>query len=442
MSVVENMAASAVSDNVARAVSSTSLETRLRGLASHGGVDTGGVARQALSAAELAARRWLVHPFAMRAGYRVGIDAAANVFVRRDGLDSDQPPAMTGSHIDTQPLGGWLDGAFGVAAGLELFDALDRLGVRTHRPLDVVMWTNEEGSRFAPGLMGSMAYTAPDKLADFLQVIDSNGLLFAAARDAAVNDFRAAAQQHGWRWLDTPLARPVRAYVEAHIEQGPVLEMEGLQVGCVVAIQGVRWFRITVHGRSAHAGTTPLAARDDAQAKAVEMAHTLMNHAAQSGDERLRVTIGRWECTPGSINTIANRIVFTVDARHPDAPALDAVQAMLEATLPAGGHIEVLQNKPTVGFDTGLVSLVRRACTAVGLRSRDMLSGAFHDALPLAGFCPTAMLFAPSRAGISHHPDEDTSIADLTACTRALAWCLTQLAEPVIPPLPLQPTKE
>ena len=300
MNALDEMRDVALAGDVARAVGTASLEARLRGLAAHGAVGAGtgdGVARQALCAHELAARRWLLQPFARRPGYRVGIDAAANVFVRRDGQDPTLSPAMTGSHIDTQPLGGWLDGAFGVAAGLEVFDALDRLGLRTRRPIDVAMWTNEEGSRFAPGLMGSVAFTAPQRLEAFLDVRDGDGLRFEAARDAAVDDLRAEARRQDWAWMDTPLARPVHGYIEAHIEQGPVLEAESLQVGCVSAIQGVRWFRITVPGRSAHAGTTPLVARDDAQAKAVRMAHALLEHAARCGDDRLRLTIGRWECS-------------------------------------------------------------------------------------------------------------------------------------------------
>lgn len=415
---------------VAFAVDPQRLHARQRGLAAFGGVDTGGVARQALTVEELAARRWLVSDFARRPGYRVGIDAAANVHLRREGSDPSAPPVLTGSHADTQPLGGWLDGAFGIVAGLEVCEALDTCGARTRRPIDVVMWTNEEGSRFAPGLMGSVSYTDPGQLARFLPVQDAQGVRFEAARDAAVADLREAARAHGWPWRDVPLGDPVHAYVEAHIEQGPVLEACGAQVGCVTGIQGVRWFRVTVPGRSAHAGTTPLSARDDAQAKAVQLAHTLLSHAQDGDDGRLRLTIGRWECAPGSINTIADHVVFTVDVRHPETAALDAVQQLLERALPAGGRIETLQDKPTVQFDPGLVALARRACTALSLGHQDLLSGAFHDALPLAGFCPTAMLFAPSRGGVSHHPDEDTRPDDLVACTRALAWCLAELAGP------------
>jgi len=429
----------AAADALAQAVQAQRLAQRLRGLAAHGGVPTGGVARQALTHDELAARRWLAQDFAARPGYRVGIDAAANVYVRRCGVDAGAAPVMTGSHVDTQPLGGWLDGAFGVVAGLEVFDALDSLGVATRRPLDVVMWTNEEGSRFAPGLMGAVSFTAPQRLADFLPVADSAGVAFETARDQAVTDFETHAQRHGWSWMDRPLGAPVHAYVEAHIEQGPVLEAQGLQVGCVTAIQGVRWYRVSVSGRSAHAGTTPLANRDDAQAKAIAMAHAVLGHARDCGDERLRVTIGRWECLPGSINTIADHVSFTVDARHPDAEALDAVRAVMDAALPDGARIEVLQDKPTVQFAPDLVALATAGCEALGMRHRQMLSGAFHDAMPMAGFCPTAMLFAPSIAGVSHHPAEDTPIEDLAACTQVLAWCLLKLAEPAPAVGPGQP---
>lgn len=412
----------------AASVRADRLHACLLGLARFGAAAGGGVARQALTAQELQARRWLAGQFAARPGYAVAIDEAANVFVRRLGSDPALPPVMTGSHADTQPLGGWLDGAFGVAAGLEVFEALDEAGLRTRRNLDVVMWTNEEGSRFAPGLMGSVSYSQPERLADFLDVADAQGIRFARARDEAVADLHQAIREAGWQAFEAPLARPVHAYLEAHIEQGPVLAGQGLPVGCVTAIQGVRWYRVTVPGRSAHAGTTPLGARDDAQAKAIGLAHALLEYA-QGADPDLRVTIGRWACQPDSVNTIANEVVFTIDARHPRAAELDGFDAFLRARLPAGGCVSMLQDKPTVAFDAALVDMARHACASLGLAHRDMVSGAFHDAMPMAGFCPTAMLFAPSTAGVSHHPDEDTPIADLAACTRALAWCLAELAQ-------------
>lgn len=417
----------------ARAVDSDRLRARLQGLASFGaarpGDIHGGVARQALTPQELLARRWLATEFACRPGYSVGTDAAANVYIRRHGSDAGAAPVMTGSHVDTQPLGGWLDGAFGVVAGLEVFAALDAAGLRTERPIETVMWTNEEGSRFAPGLMGSVAYTDPARLAAFRDTADAQGVTFLQACNDAREDFAMAAREAGWHCFDAPLARPLHAYIEAHIEQGPILEARGLQVGCVTAIQGVRWYRVTVPGRSAHAGTTPDAARDDAQAKAIALAHALLEYGRTQNDEALRLTLGRWHCRPDSINTIADQVVFTIDARHPETRVLDALEVRLHELLPAGASIDTLQRKPTVAFDLSLIELARQACRSLDLRHADMLSGAFHDAMPLAGFCPTAMLFAPSIGGVSHHPDEHTGIDDLAACTRALAWCLAGLAQ-------------
>jgi N-carbamoyl-L-amino-acid hydrolase len=387
------------------------------------------VAREALTPTDLAARRWLAARYATRPGYAVGIDAAANLHIRRLGQYDALPFVMTGSHPDTQPLGGWLDGAFGVMAGLEVLDALDDAQLQTHRSLEVVAWTNEEGSRFAPGIMGSQAYAQPQALAGFLPVRDAQGISFEQAQGEAVRDFEHAAHEGGWHRFAPALAQPVFAYVEAHIEQGPILEREGLALGIVQAIQGVRWYQVTVPGRSAHAGTTPLADRDDAQAKAIALAHALLSDAANAGDEALRVTIGRWACQPDSVNTIANRVVFTIDVRHPDAAALDAFDQRLRALAPAGTGIALLQDRPTTPFDPDLVNLLDTAAARRGLAARRMVSGAFHDAMPMAAHAPTAMLFAPSIAGISHHPDEHTHAADLAACTQVLADGLLALAQ-------------
>lgn len=410
------------------AISEQRLLQRLTGLAGFGGSVAGGVARESLSAPDLAARRWLAAAFATRPGYAVGMDAAANLRIRRLGTSPEAPALMTGSHADTQPLGGWLDGAFGVAAGLEVFEALDAAQQRTRHTLEVVAWTNEEGSRFAPGLMGSLSYAQPEALAAFLPVIDAQGCSFEQARDAALADFREAAAQGGWSCFDAQLGQPVLAYLEAHIEQGPVLEAEGLGLGLVHAIQGVRWYQITVSGRCAHAGTTPLAQRDDAQAKAIELAHALGAYARDGGDPKLRVTIGRWRCAPGAINTIADRVVFSVDLRHPDGAAMDAFDRFLRSRLGAGMAIELLQDKPTTPFAPELVALLAQAARERGIAARPMVSGAFHDALSMARVAPTAMLFAPSVRGISHHPEEHTAAADLAACTQVLADGLLRLA--------------
>ena len=409
-------------------ISERRLIGHLTELAGFGGSVAGGVARQSLTPVDLEARRWLAARFATRPGYAVGMDAAANLRIRRWGALADAPVVMTGSHADTQPLGGWLDGAFGVIAGLEVFEALDQAQVRTRHTIEVVAWTNEEGSRFAPGLMGSQSYVQPEALARYLPVRDPQGIRFEQARDAALADFQQAADAGRWQCFAAELAQPVQAYIEAHIEQGPVLEREQHSVGVVHAIQGVRWYQVTVNGRCAHAGTTPLADRDDAQAKAVELANAVYAYARDCGDEALRVTIGRWSCAPDAINTIADQVRFTIDLRHPDPQAMAAFDDVLRAHLAAGVALECLQDKPTTAFAPELVQLLVEAAQQHGIAARSMVSGAFHDAMPLARFAPSAMLFAPSIRGISHHPEENTAAADLSACTQVLASALLRLA--------------
>ncbi len=423
------MTFSALALQAADAVQADRLEARLRGLARFGARSDGGVDRQALTPEEFAARRWLVEPFARKAGYVVGIDDAANVFVRRAGTEPNAPAVLTGSHADTQPAGGWLDGAFGVGAGLEVFDALDAAGVCTTRPIEVVVWTNEEGCRFSPGLMGSNSFADPSRWPALGAVTDSAGIRFADACAAARADFHAAADAGAWALHHFGPARPLHAYVEAHIEQGPVLEAARQQVGCVHTIQGVRWFELQFQGRSAHAGTTPSEARDDAMVKAVRAAHAVLAIAEAKGDPQLRLTIGRFEAWPASINTIAREVRFTIDLRHPDPRVLDAVQAALQDAWQAQeGEARLLLEQAPVPFDARLHAMTIAACEQLNLTHQPMLSGAFHDAMPLAACTPTVMLFAPSKAGLSHNPAEDTAIDDLTACTRALALCITQLA--------------
>ena len=404
---------------------------RLGLLASFGGSVQGGVARQALTVDELAARRWIARTYGTRVGYVVGLDAAANLHIRRIGADAAMPAVMTGSHLDTQPLGGWLDGAFGVMAGLEVLDALDDAGIRTRRTVEVIAWNNEEGSRFSPGLMGSQAYVKPDTLKDYLAYVDADGVSFGSACDRARSDFEQAAGPEAWHLFDARLAQPVHAYVEAHIEQGPVLEQAGAPVGIVTAIQGVRWYEVKVRGRSAHAGTTPLSSRDDAQAKAVMLASALLTYARECEDDALRVTIGRWSCSPDSINTIADEVRFTIDLRHPDPLVMESFDAYLASRLPAGAELKRLQDKPTTAFSPALIQLLRESAQQRRLNALEIVSGAFHDAMPMAGFAPTAMLFAPSIDGVSHHPEENTHHPDLGTCAQVLADSLLRLAEPV-----------
>ena len=406
-------------------VKSERLIAMQRRLAEFGGRPDGGVAREALTPTELDARSWLCSSFT-GTHYRWLIDDAANLFLRRVGSKADLPPVMTGSHIDTQPVGGWLDGAYGVIAGLEVMLALDDAGIHTRRPLEVAIWTNEEGSRFSPGAMGSSAFADPVRLAAFLQVRDSTGVGFDMARDAA--------RQATPNAIAVPLGRPVHAYLEAHIEQGPVLEAGGHTLGVVTGIQGVRWFEITVLGSSAHAGTTPLADRQDALMTAARLVTRIGDLAESRIDHALRVTIGRFEVSLGSINTIADRVVFTIDLRHPDDMVLEEIETTIRAVI--GSNFErcrtdvqsLMRRVPTV-FDAKVLAVLDAAVRESSVPACCLGSGAFHDAMYLADVCPSAMLFVPSRKGISHNPAEDTSEGDLVTGARTLAGALAELAD-------------
>lgn len=395
-----------------------------RTLASFGGREDGGVAREALTATEREARRWLIQQVS-GPRYSWHVDAAANLFLRRAGTDDSLPPVMTGSHIDTQPVGGWLDGAYGVIAGLEALLALDSAGIDTRHPIELAIWTNEEGSRFSPGAMGSSAFAEPASLAAFLGSTDASGVRFETERDATV----AATPEA----LNVPLGRPVRAYLEAHIEQGPILEASGCKLGIVTGIQGVRWFEITVCGSSAHAGTTPLDDRRDALMTAARMVARIGDRAASLEDPALRVTVGRFDAAPGAINTVADRVTFTIDLRHPEEARLAAFEHHIREIVAQGtGRCtaevrRLMQRTPTV-FADEIVSIVEAAVATSGEPSCRLVSGAFHDAMHLADVCPTGMLFVPSHRGISHNAAENTDETDLIAGARILAAALTELA--------------
>lgn len=418
---------SSASSRIVGALSAPRLERRVSDLAEFGARSDGGVDRLALTQEEFAARRHLVEPFVARPGYVVGMDDAANLFVRRLGADSNAPPILIGSHIDTQPAGGRYDGAFGVCAGFEILEAFDGACEQTRLPVEVVVWNNEEGVRFSPGLTGSAAFVDPSLVGRFASLVAADGVTMVAARDEATRDMEMFLGTKGGRLQKYELARPVGAYIEAHVEQGPVLESESVPVGCVAAIQAVRWIRIVVNGRSAHAGTTPHSRRDDAMVKAVALANEIL-FAREAFDDDLRLTIGRWDTTPNAVNTIAGRVCFTVDMRHPNEAVLAELETRLARLLPSGSEMTTMFREPTAPFDTHLTALLAQACDDLGIKRASVLSGAFHDAINLSRHCPSAMLFAPSVNGISHHPDEYTAGEDLFCCVQAQALAVARLA--------------
>ena len=397
-------------------------------LAAFGGRADGGVSRETLTDIDLQARRYLID-LARSRGCSVTIDDCANLFFRRPGT-SDLPPVLTGSHADTQPVGGKLDGAYGVLAGLEVIAALNDAGIETLRPVEVVAWTNEEGCRFGPGAMGSSAFVAPSCLPTYRKSVDAQGVSFGGALDLALQAVPDV--------LRRAMAEPMSACIELHIEQGPVLERALVPLGVVTGIQSVRWYRIQVTGTAGHAGTMPMGERADAMAAAVGLAQQLYAYQAVEAGDKLRLTLGRWQVSPNSINTIPGAVEFTVDVRCVDEQALVQFEAALKQITQAyswAGQIEFesIFSRPPTHFPAAMLELIEQACTracsnaslAAPLR---MTSGAFHDAMYLAQHCPTAMIFVPSKGGVSHNAAEETEPQELLLGVQALAYAVTSLA--------------
>lgn len=361
----------------------------------------GGNRRLALTDADRKARELFIG-WCEAAGAAVTIDTVGNVFARRPGTDDSLPPVVIGSHLDTQPTGGRFDGVLGVLGGLEILRTLNDLGLRTRHPIEVVDWTNEEGARFAPAMIGSGVFAG---------VYGED--LAHAARDAEGRTFGDELRRTGFAGKTPSGGRTFRAYFELHIEQGPILESEGMSVGVVTGAQGVRWYDVTFTGLAAHAGTTPMARRRDAllgAARLVEGVHQIALSAAPTGVG----TVGILTASPGSRNVIPDAALVTVDLRHPDAATLATMGTRLRmAATEIGGELglgvevrEVLDYPPVV-FDAGCVGAVRDAARGLGYRHRDLVSGAGHDACNIARVAPAAMVFCPCVGGISHNEAED-----------------------------------
>lgn len=404
------------------------LQNSIAELASFGGRDDGGVTRETLTQIDLDARRYLIDT-ARALGCEVTTDDCANLFFRRPGT-TDLPAVLTGSHADTQPVGGKLDGAYGVLAGLEVIAALNDAGITTQRAIEVVAWTNEEGSRFGPGAMGSSAFVDPSRLPAYRAVRDADNITFGDAVDAAL--LASADVTH--RAMSLPMA----ACVELHIEQGPVLERAQAALGVVSGIQSVRWYKVDCVGMAAHAGTTPMDERSDAMKAAVAIAQKLYLYAEKEAASNLRLTLGRWQVGPNSVNTIPGNVEFTIDVRCVDAAVLERFELYLTEITTAHqwrGNISFgcFFSRPPTHFPEDMLSLIERACVRAGhLAQRGdpkrLTSGAFHDAMYLADHCPTAMIFVPSKDGISHNAAEETAPEDLYLGVQALAYTLVELA--------------
>jgi beta-ureidopropionase / N-carbamoyl-L-amino-acid hydrolase len=386
---------------VAQHVSGERLWDRLMVLSGFGATESGGVNRQALSDEEIAARAQLVR-WAEAIGLEPSTDPLANLFLRYRGTNPALPAVLIGSHIDSQPTGGKFDGAFGVLAALEAVEAIIAGGVRPRRSIEVVSWMNEEGSRFAPGMMGSAGFCDVRELDEILRIRDQTGI----AVETALHKVLSAETRVSPR----PLGAKPAAFVEAHIEQGPILELEGKTIGIVTGIQGKRTFRVEVAGEENHAGTTPRSARRDAFVAAVDIVRAL-HEALWDDEDVVRLTIGMFNLSPNVPSVVPARVVFSLDLRHPDPARLRALgDAIGEVCRTAAGRCAVavheLLHEPPLEFPLAIRQTIRSVATALQVSCMDIPSGAGHDARYLHYLCPTGMIFIPCKSGISHNEAE------------------------------------
>jgi N-carbamoyl-L-amino-acid hydrolase len=391
-------------------------------LAQIGATPKGGVARLALTDLDRDGRDWLIAA-GRAAGMIVTVDRIGNIFLRRTGRDARRPPVMAGSHIDTQPTGGKFDGNYGVLAGLEVVRALNDRNIVTEAPLEVAAWTNEEGSRFVPVMMGSGVFCG------------AFGIDHAyAARDTGGRSVRDELERIGYLGLEVPGCHPVGCYFEAHIEQGPVLEDAARTIGVVTGTLGLRWYDCTVRGMESHAGTTPMTSRRDA----LVVATRIMQEVVAIGERQAphgRGTVGYVNVFPNSRNVIPGEVSFSIDMRNATAELLDRMDADLRAFIDAARRksdlaidVQEVAHYAPCPFDADCVATVERMAAELGYSHMHAISGAGHDAIYLARVAPAAMIFVPCKGGISHNEIEDADPSHLEAGANVLLHCMLDKA--------------
>ncbi len=336
------------------------------------------------------------------AGLEMGLDEMGTMFARREGADPSLPPVYVGSHLDTQPTGGKYDGVLGVLGGLEIIRSLNDLGITTRHPIVVTNWTNEEGSRFAPAMMASGVFAGVLEQADVYQHTDKQG-----------KKFGEELERIGWKGNEKVGDRKIHAFFELHIEQGPILEDEGIDIGVVTHGQGLKWLQVTLTGKEAHTGSTPMPKRRNAglgMARVIELVHEI----AMDYQPDAVGAVGHMEVFPNSRNIIAGRTVFTIDIRSPEKEVLDAMDGRIREgidticeALDIQYAIDQVGHFDPVTFDAGCVKAIRDAAERLGYSHRNLVSGAGHDACWINRVAPTAMVMCPCVDGLSHNEAEE-----------------------------------
>jgi beta-ureidopropionase / N-carbamoyl-L-amino-acid hydrolase len=374
-----------------------------------GATAKGGINRQTLTAEDAQVRSWFRRE-AEALGCRVTVDEIGNMLAVRAGRRADLAPIALGSHLDTQPTGGKFDGAYGIMAGLEVIRTLNDFNYETQRPVEVAVWTNEEGSRFAPAMVASGVFAGVFDLDYGLSRKDTDG-----------KSMGEELARIGYAGAEPVGGRKVAAFFEAHIEQGPILEAEKKTIGVVGGAQGQRWYEVVLTGQEAHAGPTPMRRRKDALVGAARLV-TAVNRIGLENQPYACATVGMMQVSPNSRNTIPGKVFFTIDFRHPDDATLSKMDAAIRAEAEKvakeiGLELDLKQiwYSPPVKFADGCVAAVRSAAEELGMPHMDIISGAGHDACYISRVAPTGMVFVPCENGISHNEIENATKEDLAA---------------------------
>ncbi len=382
--------------------------------AQFGANEKGGIRRLTLSDEDRQVRDWFKRA-CEAVGCTVSIDDCGNMFARRPGKRKDLDPICMGSHLDTQPTGGKFDGVLGVLGALEVLRTMHEMGYETNAPIEVVNWTNEEGSRYAPAMLASGVF-AGAFTRDFAY----------SREDRDGKRYDAELERIGYKGTEPVGARKIGAMFELHIEQGPILEAEGKMIGVVTGVQGMRWYEVTVTGQSAHTGATPMHLRKNALLGAARMVEEIHQIALRRAPDAVG-TVGLMEVRPNSRNVVPGEVFFCVDLRHKDEAVLLQMEAEFREILPKvmeplGLTFEekMIWNSPAVQFHPDLIACVREGAAKAGHKMRDMVSGAGHDAAYIARVAPTTMIFVPCAGGVSHNEAESTSFEECGAGAQVL----------------------